>query len=162
MLSLLLPPTLYLVLRIPQIQAYVPAQSSNSTSIPSILSNNGTSTISLEWFKDGAVGDSVIYQLAGAGTNGLAQGALVNFADVGNTMDRSDSEFCAYLLFSFLPYVSDSERVTTASTPWIAFVSCDSNSTTASNDTDVFTSAQDRGAIAAVCCFFQLLHLTLR
>ena len=38
----------------------------------------------------------------------------------------------------------------TATTPWIALVACDGNSTHASQDVDVFTLANDRGAVGAV------------
>ena len=37
-----------------------------------------------------------------------------------------------------------------AITPWIALVSCDSNSTDASDVNDIFTLARDRGAVSAV------------
>ena len=37
-----------------------------------------------------------------------------------------------------------------ATTPWIALVACDGNSTHASQDVDVFTLASDRGAVGAV------------
>ena len=56
-------------------------------------------------------------------------------------------------LFSVFPMlnVADVDNVfLVATTPWIAFVSCDDNSTQASNDTDIFTLAQERGAVAAV------------
>jgi hypothetical protein len=37
-----------------------------------------------------------------------------------------------------------------ATTPWIALVACDANATHASQDTDIFTLANDRGAVGAV------------
>lgn len=37
-----------------------------------------------------------------------------------------------------------------ATTPWIALVACDANATNASQDVDVFTLANDRGAVGAV------------
>jgi len=37
-----------------------------------------------------------------------------------------------------------------ATTPWIAFISCDGNSTNASQELDIFTLARDSGAQAAV------------
>lgn len=37
-----------------------------------------------------------------------------------------------------------------AITPWIALVSCDGNSTDASQTNDIFTLARDRGAVAGV------------
>lgn len=41
-------------------------------------------------------------------------------------------------------------RLALATTPWIAFVSCDSNTTNSSMENDIFTLARDRGAVAAV------------
>lgn len=40
-----------------------------------------------------------------------------------------------------------------ATTPWIALVACDANATDAPQDTDIFTLAKDRGAVAAVRSF---------
>ena len=38
----------------------------------------------------------------------------------------------------------------TATTPWIALVSCDYNATNASQVVDIFTLARDKGAVSAV------------
>ncbi|KAI0767832.1 hypothetical protein C8Q74DRAFT_1282769 [Fomes fomentarius] len=38
----------------------------------------------------------------------------------------------------------------TATTPWIALISCDKNSTNASQEDDIFTLARNRGAVAAL------------
>jgi hypothetical protein len=38
-----------------------------------------------------------------------------------------------------------------ATTPWIAFIACDSNSTNMDPDVDIFTIVRDKGAKAAVC-----------
>ena len=46
-----------------------------------------------------------------------------------------------------------------AATPWIAFVSCDSNGTKSSEDDDIFTLARDSGAVAAVRTLLLLLVL---
>src|SRR6266851_8221892 len=44
-----------------------------------------------------------------------------------------------------------------ATTPWIALIACDANTTNASQDVDVFTLASDRGAVGAVrVCFLML------
>ena len=40
--------------------------------------------------------------------------------------------------------------LTSATTPWIALVACDSNATHASQENDIFTLARDRGAVGAV------------
>jgi hypothetical protein len=42
------------------------------------------------------------------------------------------------------------QRPLSAVTPWIALVSCDANSTDASQIDDIFTLARDRGAVAGV------------
>jgi hypothetical protein len=41
-----------------------------------------------------------------------------------------------------------------ASSPWVAFINCDRNATNAPQDTDVFTSVRDRGAVAALLYSF--------
>ena len=46
------------------------------------------------------------------------------------------------------------EHIALATTPWIAFVSCDFNVTGFSLDVDIFTLARDRGAVAAVGIIF--------
>lgn len=45
--------------------------------------------MSVEWFQPspGNTNEQVSYQLAGAGTNGLSQGALVYFSEEGNLTD---------------------------------------------------------------------------
>lgn len=56
--------------------------------------------MTLEWYNQGAtegsVNEPVSYQLAGAGTNGLGQGALVHFAEVGNLTEQDDNDFCEF------------------------------------------------------------------
>ena len=38
--------------------------------------------------------DVISYQLAGNGTNGLSQGALIHFAEIGNLTNQSASDIC--------------------------------------------------------------------
>ncbi|KAH9993598.1 hypothetical protein BJV77DRAFT_352170 [Russula vinacea] len=64
----------------------------------------------------------------GQHTNGISKGALVRFSEEDATNSTSD--------------------ITT--TPWIALVACDANATHASQDTDIFTLANDRGAVGAL------------
>jgi hypothetical protein len=58
-------------------------------------------------------------------------------------------------------YANSSNRVGShaklelASAPWIAMVSCDTNSTGASMEIDIFTLARDKGAVAAVRSSFR-------
>jgi len=61
----------------------------------------------------------------GADSNGISQGVLVRFSEFRLSND-------------------------TTTTPWIALVSCDANSTDASMEDDIFTLARDRGAVSAV------------
>jgi hypothetical protein len=49
-----------------------------------------------------------------------------------------------------IPTVPEPDRPHPATTPWIALVACDGNATHASQDVDVFTLANDRGAVGAV------------
>ncbi len=49
-----------------------------------------------------------------------------------------------------IPAVSEPDLRRPATTPWIALVACDANATHASQDVDVFTLANDRGAVGAV------------
>jgi hypothetical protein len=90
-----------------QIKAYVPAQPSNATSGPGIqgiLPANQISILALQWLLPGSIQagfdqENVSYQLAAANTNGLNQGALVHFAEVGNMSNQSASDFSACRLF---------------------------------------------------------------
>ncbi|CEL60770.1 hypothetical protein RSOLAG1IB_04009 [Rhizoctonia solani AG-1 IB] len=72
--------------------------------------------------------EEVSYQLARTDSTGFQLGALVHFDE--SSLNDPDN--------SYTP------------TPWIAMISCDKNSTNASNETDIFTSARDRGAVAAL------------
>ncbi|KAH9171176.1 hypothetical protein EDB89DRAFT_2071081 [Lactarius sanguifluus] len=68
------------------------------------------------------------YQLVGNGSNGISKGALVRFSEEDARDVAND----------------------TTTTPWIALVSCDTNATHASDFYDIFTLANDRGAIGAL------------
>ncbi|KAH7925532.1 hypothetical protein BV22DRAFT_1064759 [Leucogyrophana mollusca] len=109
------------------VNGYIPAIGTNDTSTLSQQGNNVTdsSKVHLQWFSNGSDWEYISYQLVGANSNGLSQGALVHFAE-----DYAGNQ--------------------TTTTPWIALVSCDSNSTNASQENDIFTLARDRGAQSAL------------
>lgn len=104
--------------------AYTPAQPINGTN-PS-LEGTGTNRLTLQWFSNGSDTEFVYYLLAGASSNGLSQGPLVHFSED----------------------IAGLGAITT--TPWIALISCDANSTNASQELDIFTLAWDSGAQAAL------------
>ncbi|KAF8494742.1 hypothetical protein F5888DRAFT_1616799 [Russula emetica] len=106
------------------VSAYIPAVPTNDTSlaIQDGLNVTDVSRVILQWYKDSQF---VSYQLVGQHTNGISKGALVRFSEE----DATNS---------------------TTTTPWIALVACDANATHASQDVDVFTLANDRGAIGAL------------
>ncbi|KAI6134552.1 hypothetical protein EV401DRAFT_2052946 [Pisolithus croceorrhizus] len=108
--------------------AYTPAQPINGTN-PS-LEGTGTNRLTLQWYSNGPAFrsdiESVYYLLAGANSDGLSQGPLVHFSED----------------------IAGLGAITT--TPWIAFISCDANSTNASQELDIFTLAWDGGAQAAL------------
>lgn len=104
-------------------QAYTPAQPTNISSQG--LGGTDTNKLTLQWYSNGSDTEYVYYLLAGGETNGLSQGVLVHFSE-----NNSGNE--------------------TTTTPWIAFISCDGNSTNASQELDIFTLARDSGAQAAL------------
>ncbi|KAI0268528.1 hypothetical protein BGY98DRAFT_335318 [Russula aff. rugulosa BPL654] len=123
LLSLLLP-----------VSAYIPALPTNDTNlaIQDGLNITDVSRVTLQWYSvaglPGEDSQYVSYQLVGQHTNGISKGALVRFSEEDASNSTND--------------------ITT--TPWIALVACDGNSTHASQDVDVFTLANDRGAVGAL------------
>ncbi|KAI8993874.1 hypothetical protein BD414DRAFT_480700 [Trametes punicea] len=109
------------------VQAYIPAQPTNQTNITQATGQNTTddSSLSLLWYPKGSDEEMVSYQLVGAYSTGISKGALVHFSE-------------------------DKIPNGTTTTPWIALVSCDTNSTNASMEDDIFTLAQERGAVAGL------------
>lgn len=103
--------------------AYIPAQPVNGTN-PS--EGTETNRLTLQWYSNGSDTEFVYYLLAGANSDGLSQGPLLHFSE----------DIAGY--------------GTITTTPWIAFVSCDTNSTNATQELDIFTLAQERGAQAAL------------
>ncbi|KAH8119156.1 hypothetical protein DFH11DRAFT_426005 [Phellopilus nigrolimitatus] len=107
-------------------QAYIPAQATNDTAaVQAGVNQSDTSMLKLQWFPNASFTQTVSYQLVGADTTGINKGALVHFSELN---------------------VSD----TFTTTPWIAFVSCDFNTTGFSLEDDIFTLARDRGAVSAL------------
>ncbi|GJE92146.1 E3 ubiquitin protein ligase [Phanerochaete sordida] len=104
------------------VHAYIPASPTNDTG----TSDNSTSPshLVLTWF-GGGYSEAVSYQLVGADSDGISKGALVHFSELKLSDDLT-------------------------TTPWIALVSCDDNSTDASMEDDIFTLARDRGAVSAL------------
>ncbi|OXC69100.1 hypothetical protein AYX13_02390 [Cryptococcus neoformans] len=105
--------------------AYIPALPVNDTTG---LNLTDASTIAIAWTDPlGVYRGGVSFQLrADIDTGGTTSGALVHFSE--STMGRNIS----------------------TTTPWIAFISCDTNETTASMEWDIFTLARDRGAASAL------------
>ncbi|KZT42470.1 hypothetical protein SISSUDRAFT_980047 [Sistotremastrum suecicum HHB10207 ss-3] len=110
-----------------QVSGYIPAIPTNDTAAAQGIPINLTdsSTLTLTWNPMGSYTETVSYQVAGTNTTGLSQGALVHFSEQNLSND-------------------------TTLTPWIAFVACDANATDASQLYDIFTLAQDRGAVSAL------------
>ncbi|KAH8096809.1 hypothetical protein BXZ70DRAFT_316802 [Cristinia sonorae] len=116
---------------LPHSSAYIPAYPVNDpVSPPDASGTNGTSpseswlNMTSQSYNGGGFALKVSYSVVGAKSNGLAKGPFLHFSETNLTED-------------------------TTTTPWIALVSCDSNSTNASTTTDIFTLARQRGAIAA-------------
>ncbi|TBU61608.1 hypothetical protein BD310DRAFT_956809 [Dichomitus squalens] len=106
---------------------YIPAQGTNDTTVAQQAGQNfsDASKLSLQWYPMGSYTEQISYQLVGADSTGINKGALVHFSE-------------------------DKMPNGTTTTPWIALVSCDTNSTNASMEDDIFTLARDRGAVAAL------------
>ncbi|KAF9227339.1 hypothetical protein BS17DRAFT_694766 [Gyrodon lividus] len=105
------------------VHGYVPAQPSNVTTQGTNFVN--ASKLHLQWYTNGSDWEFVSYQVVGAHSNGRSEGILVHFSE-----DYAGNE--------------------TTTTPWIALVSCDANSTNASQEDDTFSMAKARGAQSAV------------
>ncbi|KAH9892806.1 hypothetical protein C8Q73DRAFT_699539 [Cubamyces lactineus] len=112
---------------VPLAHAYIPARPTNETNVAQAagLNFSDVSTLDMQWFPMGNYKENVSYQLVGAYSNGINKGALVHFSE-----DQMPNE--------------------TTTTPWIALVSCDTNSSHASMEDDIFTLAQERGAVAGL------------
>ncbi|KAF8608935.1 hypothetical protein BDV93DRAFT_466029 [Ceratobasidium sp. AG-I] len=105
------------------VRAYIPAQGTNQTEQ---LNLADASSLKLTWPPMGIYMDEVSYQLARTNSSGYEVGAIVHFTEDGLKE------------FDYSP------------TPWVALISCDKNATNTSMEIDIFTSAQERGAVAAL------------
>ncbi|KZO95511.1 hypothetical protein CALVIDRAFT_515779 [Calocera viscosa TUFC12733] len=119
-----------LLLLVSHAAAYIPAVPTNDTTLP-VFNASSLSNIQVRWQQPGnqpmgGYSTAVSYQLAGEDSNGVTQGAIVHFTEA-----------------------TAADNLTTT-TPWIAFISCDANATDASMEDDIFTLAQERGAISAL------------
>jgi len=117
--------------------AYIPATPTNSSqdAIAGGLNVTDISKLMLQWYGNGSFLEEVSYQLAGNGSRGISKGALVHFSEV-----------------------EANNLAPPTSTPWIALISCDANTTDASQEQDIFTLAKDKGAVAAL--LYSLTSLT--
>jgi len=111
----------------PTALAYIPASPVNVTSDHQHHFENDTvlSYLTLKWQPMGVYSEQVSFLLEANGSEGNDEGALVHFSDK-NLANA------------------------TTSTPWVAFISCDANVTGTPMDEDIFTLAQERGAVAAL------------
>ncbi|EEB94798.1 hypothetical protein MPER_06332, partial [Moniliophthora perniciosa FA553] len=102
--------SLFALLSSLSVLAYVPASPTNNTqdAIAAGLNVTDVSLLHLQWFANGSYTQHISYQLAGNGSQGVSQGALVHFSEV-EVNNKSES----------------------TTTPWIALVSCDFNATDA-------------------------------
>ncbi|KAF8585940.1 hypothetical protein K439DRAFT_1632199 [Ramaria rubella] len=105
-----------------QAAAYIPAMPTNNTNA---VNQSDMSMLTMKWSPAGTYSNTVSYQLASLGSNGFDQGALVHFSEQNLTDMNTTS-------------------------PWIALVDCDKNTSDASQVDDIFTLARDRGAVAAL------------
>lgn len=85
------------------------------------------SSLTLRWPQQGSLAVPVSYYLAGFQSSGLGQGAFINLAEADLTVDTPATK-----------------------TPWIAFVSCDSDSPATFTDIDIFALAKSKGAVAGL------------
>ncbi|KLO14282.1 hypothetical protein SCHPADRAFT_939693 [Schizopora paradoxa] len=131
------------------VMAYIPAMPTNQTdAINGAINQSDTSMLQLQWFPNASFGETVSYQLVGEDSTGISRGALVHFSEANLTLgfDKTpDTDPDTDPNDQPTPNIPDY-----TSTPWIAFVSCDANSTNSTNDIDIFTLAKNRGAVAAL------------
>ncbi|KAF6763262.1 hypothetical protein DFP72DRAFT_1164203 [Ephemerocybe angulata] len=123
-------PTLILIALLFQLQAilaFTPASPTNSTLDAVGLNATETTQITLQWFSHGSYAQFIVTAARSKDSTGISKGALVHFSE-----DKANKD------------------TPTTSVPWIAFISCDANSTLASLDTDIFTLAKSKGALAAI------------
>jgi len=106
--------------------AYIPAHTTNDTAK---LDPATLGTLSMRWPPAGMFNVQVASQLKGNASHGYSAGALVHFSD-------------------------EYQKLVNASTaaPWVALIDCDNvaGNATSSFSYDIFSSASDRGAVAAI------------
>ncbi|KAF8183189.1 hypothetical protein BJ912DRAFT_976902 [Pholiota molesta] len=111
---------------------FIPAFPTNNTAalvsdVYNATNATDASVLSARWFAPGSFNTSISYSVAGSNSSGISTGVLVHFSEKN---------------------VNQTTPATT--TPWIAFVSCDFNSTAGSQMDDIFDLAHSKGAISAV------------
>ncbi|RPD54743.1 hypothetical protein L227DRAFT_511251 [Lentinus tigrinus ALCF2SS1-6] len=126
--------------------AYIPAQATNQTDVAQAagLNFSDVSKLKLQWYGDpiGVYEGTISYQLVGADSTGISKVRLPE--DVVNHPNE------CWRTGALVHFSEDKLPNGTTTTPWIALVSCDANSTNASMEDDIFTLARDRGAVAAL------------
>ncbi|KAG8935443.1 hypothetical protein FRC01_000050 [Tulasnella sp. 417] len=110
------------------VHGFLPAQPSNDTSLlPD--PDDADSSILLRWTDQGNYHEGISRVLENEFYSvGIEKGALVHF-------------------YENITWPAWNETTTT---PWIAFINCDRNSSAMSDDEDMFTQVRDRGAAAAL------------
>ncbi|KAF8556392.1 hypothetical protein OG21DRAFT_1596485 [Imleria badia] len=131
------------LLRVLAVRGYIPVQASNVT----VQGSGQVNTLlHLQWYTNGSDSEYVTHQSVGPNANNDPLQVRVQ---------------CYFVLASltspkgiFLHFSEDNAGNETTTTPWIAFVSCDANSTNSSSETDIFTMAKARGAKSAILYSF--------
>ncbi|KAL1741006.1 hypothetical protein HDZ31DRAFT_67355 [Schizophyllum fasciatum] len=126
----LLPSLLVLCRVFALVSAYIPATATDDLDAAGAsgldVSEDG-STIVVRWGVDGSLILPISYYLAVKNSPIVSQGAFVDLSEDNLTSDSPATR-----------------------TPWVAFVSCDANSSSMSTDTDIFTLAKSKGAVAGL------------
>jgi len=109
---------------------FIPATPSNNTVVVTLETAN--SSLSFQWNNTGPLGFNAAqflfsHELIGINSTGSTKGAFVQFSEVGLKNDST-------------------------TTPWIAAISCDTNTTESSEVDDIFTLAKKKG-----CCLCALI-----
>ncbi|KAI0246430.1 hypothetical protein BJV78DRAFT_1135186 [Lactifluus subvellereus] len=123
------------------VRAYIPAIPTNDTNVAIADGLNVTdiSRVYLQWYNDS---QTVSYQLVGGHSNGISK---VGPSSLGSYAGTSKGALVRFSEENAKNTTNDS-----TTTPWIALVSCDANTTHASQDIDIFTLASERGAAGAL------------
>ncbi|KAH0827880.1 hypothetical protein J3R83DRAFT_3507 [Lanmaoa asiatica] len=122
------------------VYGYIPAQPSNIT----VQGTGGvnTSSLHLQWYTNGSDWEYVTQQAVGPEASNDPVQVRLQYPFVLASLTSQKG--------IFVHFTEDSAGNETTTTPWVAFVSCDANSTNSSQEADIFTMAKNRGAKSAV------------